>query len=424
MIKKILAITLSTVMIFTITACSMPTSIDDVKNVLTDTQTEFPVDTGQEVISEAPKDIVVLDDNLADVLITCGYTENIIGKSSECNQGELLNVKVYGSNARPDTKGLINLKPDVIFASDDIDYNCYEKLKDNGIIVLRMADSSTVKGFKSFYSNICKIMDGNITGVEKGEKTADRVINSIEKSKGNNIVRGCYLYELDGESAVTSEMYSSELMSIAGIQNITTENDRNGHFAISQIVAVDKQEGFPFYIFCKEGMREKVMSDDTLKKTNAVSKNRVVEIPSKYITRQGKTAIEGVMYIKSIINGDSSATGISVAVDYGITITDNMSYTLDDQSSDVLAIQNRLSDLGYLSIKPTGYFGESTVEAVKEFQINNELKRRDGVADKNTIERLFSTSAFSKHNVGNPSEETPTEVVTESNTFSAIIVDW
>lgn len=420
MIKKILAITLSVIMAVTVTACSMPTSVDDVKNVLTNTQTEFPVDTGQEVIYEAPKDIVVLDDNIADVLITCGYTENIIGKSSECNQGELQNVKVYGSNVKPDIKGLIDLKPDVVFASDDIDYSCYKELKDNGVIVLRMADSSTVDGFETFYSNICKIMEGNITGVEKGKSTADKVINSIDSSKGNNIVRGCYLYELDGESAVTSEMYSSEIMFIAGIQNITTENDRNGHFALSQIVATDKQEGFPFYIFCKEGMREKVMADDTLKKTSAVSKNRVIEIPSKYITRQGKTAVEGVMYIKSVINGDGSDMGISVAVDYGITITKNMSYTLDDQSSDVLAIQKRLSDLGYLSIKPTGYFGESTVDAVKEFQINNELKRRDGVADKKTIERLFSTSAFSKHKE-NSNQEKPTEVSTQSSTFAVII---
>lgn len=422
MIKKILAITLSVIMAVTVTACSMPTSVDDVKNVLTNTQTEFPVDTGQEVIYEAPKDIVVLDDNIADVLVTCGYTENIIGKSSECNQGELQNVKVYGSNVKPDIKGLIDLKPDVVFASDDIDYSCYKELKDNGVIVLRMADSSTVDGFETFYSNICKIMEGNITGVEKGKSTADKVINSIDSSKGNNIVRGCYLYELDGESAVTSEMYSSEIMFIAGIQNITTENDRNGHFALSQIVATDKQEGFPFYIFCKEGMREKVMADDTLKKTSAVSKNRVIEIPSKYITRQGKTAVEGVMYIKSVINGDGSDMGISVAVDYGITITDNMSYTLDDQSSDVLAIQKRLSDLGYLSIKPTGYFGESTVDAVKEFQINNELKRRDGVADKKTIERLFSTSAFSKHKE-NSNKEKPTEVSTQSSTF-AVIIEW
>ena len=87
-----------------------------------------------------------------------------------------------------------------------------------------------------------------------------------------------------------------------------------------------------------------------------------------------------------------------------------------------MAIQKRLDDLGYLPIKPTGYFGESTADAVKSFQVNNELDRRDGIADTETLKRLFSTSAFSSTSQARKSEK-PAQQSTEVSTFSTTIVN-
>ena len=98
-----------------------------------------------------------------------------------------------------------------------------------------------------------------------------------------------------------------------------------------------------------------------------------------------------------------------------------MYFTVDSEGDSVMAIQKRLDDLGYLPIKPTGYFGESTAEAVKNFQINNELDRRDGIADTETLKRLFSTSAFSSTTQARKSEA-PTQQSTEPPTFSTTIV--
>lgn len=420
MLKRFSALFISLTIILTISGCTAPKSIEDIKNTLTNTKTDFPVNAGNDTIEQAPDDVVVLNDNIADILITCGYAKKIIGKSSECTQSEIGGVKVYGSEKKPETDDIIKLNPDIVFTDTQIEYSEYKKICDSGITILRMSDAASIDKFPILYSNICKIMDGNIKGDKIGKSNAEKVINSIEQAESNNIVRGCYLYSLDGKEVVTSEMYSSEIMEVAGIQNITSENDRNGHFSKSQIIAADKQNSFPLYIFCETGLREKIMSDKDFKSTNVVNKNRVIEIPSKYITRQGKSSYEGVMFIKSMINNSSDNKGKSLAADYGVTITDGMSYTVGDQSSNVLAIQNRLTDLGYLSIKVTGYYGESTSVAVKEFQINNELDRRDGVADKKTIERLFSTSAFSNNSTGNNSS-TSKEVATEKSTFEVII---
>lgn len=238
-------------------------------------------------------------------------------------------------------------------------------------------------------------MSGNIEGDRLGTECAKRVVDSMNKATSNTVVKGCYLYSLDRVNAVTNDMFESDILQYAGVQNIATELDFGGILPVNKIIATDNQQGFAFYILCEKGLKDKILQDVTFKNTNVVSKNRVIEIPSEYLSRQGNSAVSGIKYIEKAIKDNSNRKGKSLAEDYGIEIFDGISYTLDEEDSYVLAIQKRLKDLGYLSIEPTGYFGQSTADAVKSFQINNELNRRDGVADKETIDRLFSTIAFS-----------------------------
>ena len=215
------------------------------------------------------------------------------------------------------------------------------------------------------------------------------------KSK-NNVVKGCYLFKLDDKSAVTTDMFANTILEYAGVQNIAVDTDKNGAMPISRIIAADKQEGFAFYVLCEKGLKNKILQSDEFKSSNVVNKNRIVEIPSVYLTRQGNTAVQGIKYIESQLAKQKQVKGESLTEDYGIELYDGISYSLDDQDYVVLALQQRLDDLGYLPINPTGFYGDSTASAVKEFQVNNELNRRDGVADYETLERLFSTAAYSR----------------------------
>ena len=425
MIKKILTLSISATMVCTLAGCDISSSITDIKSTIKNEVTNFPVNTGYEIIQQAPEDIIVLDDNVADILIACGYTDKIVGKSSDCTQSELKDVKEYGSDKNPDINAVNKIDVDLIFASPDINYSDYEAMKNDNNTVLRIATTNSIENFDTLYINICKIMSGNIDGVKLGEEKAKYIVSELENSESNSVIKGCYLYNLDGQSAVTNEMYENEILSLAGVQNIATEHDRNGNLSISKILATDKQEGFPFYILCEKGLKSKILSDENFKGTSVVNKNRIIEIPSEYLSRQGKSAIEGVKYIENALKTQSVESGKDISEDYGITLFDGISYTLDEEYNYVLAIQKRLDDLGYLPIEPTGYFGDSTAQAVKDFQVNNELNRRDGVADQETLERLFSTSAFSRITPvkDNSSESTATETPTEIATFSTTIIE-
>lgn len=59
------------------------------------------------------------------------------------------------------------------------------------------------------------------------------------------------------------------------------------------------------------------------------------------------------------------------------------------RNSDVSELQQDLKDLGFLSIKPTGYFGDITQNAVEKFQNRYNLKS-DGIAGNQTISKINS----------------------------------
>ncbi len=63
------------------------------------------------------------------------------------------------------------------------------------------------------------------------------------------------------------------------------------------------------------------------------------------------------------------------------------------EGEDVMALQKRLMELGYLAIdEPTSYFGNATKYAVKLFQRQHELKQ-DGICGNDTIVLLYSEEA-------------------------------
>ena len=67
------------------------------------------------------------------------------------------------------------------------------------------------------------------------------------------------------------------------------------------------------------------------------------------------------------------------------------SYQKGDSGADVVLLQQRLSDLGYVAFRATGKFGDMTKTGVFNFQSRNKLSA-NGVVDDKTYDALFSTS--------------------------------
>jgi len=70
----------------------------------------------------------------------------------------------------------------------------------------------------------------------------------------------------------------------------------------------------------------------------------------------------------------TSASSVESAV--CVSINKSLRYRTSDKtvnSKDVTSLQNFLKEKGYLKVEPNGYFGEGTLQAVKDFQKDNDL---------------------------------------------------
>lgn len=90
-------------------------------------------------------------------------------------------------------------------------------------------------------------------------------------------------------------------------------------------------------------------------------------------------------------------TGVITEAVYNLLFSgDALTYmvSLGESGTDVKELQGRLRELDYLD-KATGYFGDETEAAVKEFQKNNKLST-DGKVGEKTREMLYSEDAVAK----------------------------
>ena len=81
----------------------------------------------------------------------------------------------------------------------------------------------------------------------------------------------------------------------------------------------------------------------------------------------------------------------------------SMSYSTlrpDDRGEAVRNLQYTLYELGYYDGRIDGIYGQTTSDAVRSFQIENKLTPVDGIAGKNTLTKLYSSSAIPASQAG------------------------
>ncbi|MBQ8200416.1 MAG: peptidoglycan-binding protein [Clostridia bacterium] len=84
-----------------------------------------------------------------------------------------------------------------------------------------------------------------------------------------------------------------------------------------------------------------------------------------------------------------------------VTATPSRTLRLGSEGDDVILLQTRLLELGYLTGTVDGVFGSATGAAVAAFQLRNGLSA-DGVAGTKTYKKLFSSNAIAAANASTP----------------------
>ena len=136
--------------------------------------------------------------------------------------------------------------------------------------------------------------------------------------------------------------------------------------------------------------------------------------PTDYYGEQTAYAMQLFQWIHGL-----SETGIADDHTLNVLFSDNaMSFVVSAGMSgtDVEQLQARLKELGYLSVKVTGYFGSDTQKAVQAFQKANKLTA-DGKIGNQTREALYAADAVTAKQAEEATKTaTPTKTATKTPT--------
>ncbi len=378
---------------------------------------DYPVRVANVVIDKEPKNIVVLDPSAADIISYIGYDVKMIARSDEVDQEWLSVVPSIGSSSDPDIDAITEGNVDVVFASENISDSARKSLSDKEVMVITMSVAQTQAQVKTNYITLGKILGGEITGLKKAETSYDEFIGEMDEIKSaaesvnSDIVNTvCYLYSEDGQlKMMTNGTYADMLLGYTGAVN-TAVNIYESDVDANTLKIANPS----FILYDSEDTLNILKSNDTLKNLSAVKNNKTLMIPMEQLNRQGKTAIDTLTKIVEFMYPQLSANQTSadvksneqsttaptkgadesVAAEYKLELDDKLSLKPEDDNDKVKAMQQRLYDLGYITDKEniTGYYGEVSKTAVKEFQKKNGIAET-GTADNATLKVMFSEKA-------------------------------
>lgn len=390
---------------------------------------DYPVEVANFTIESEPKNIVVLDASTADIISYTGYDIKMVGRSDEVNQEWLSVVPSVGSQNSPDVEKIKTYETDIVFAGEGLDNTVKENLEKENVKVITMSQAKTPKALETNYLTLGKILGGKVTGANKGASAYDDLISNMEQVKSSVkaevnsdiLYTVCYLfYEDNSLKLMTSGTYGDMLLGYTGAVNAAVNIDENKVDVNTLKVA---NPNFIFY--ADEATLNAIKADAVLGKLTAVKSGKTLMVTADDMNRQGRSALDTLskmvefMYPslkKSTATNDEAskttatvasttpannnqtattapAESTSLADKYKIKL-DKLSLKYEDENDNVKIMQQRLYDLGYVDDKEniTGYYGEISQEAVKNFQKNNGIKAT-GEADNVTLVKMFDSNA-------------------------------
>ncbi|MBQ9742300.1 MAG: peptidoglycan-binding protein [Ruminococcus sp.] len=365
----------------------------------------YPVTVGHTKIKEKPEKVAVLSDNLADIITYMGFSTQICARSNECTQEELVKyITSVGSETAPSVDKIVASGAQLVLIDTPLPDETIQALEDKDIQVIQMIQPSTLEEISTVYNAMGTLLGGNIDGKAKATAAYNRLTTTLTQAEmeveNSTIIKLlCYLY-LDENNNLCS--YNSTTREGLVLDRVCATNvasnfpDKNVQTQILEL----SDPGFIFYD-SQEVLDYLTSESSGLSDLSALTEGNAYELPKEDLQRQGMTMINTQNFILATMFPESVSLNnaeepTSLAADYGITITDDMSFNVGASDPAIKAVQQRLIDLGYLVLDTdtTDYYGEKTSAAVKQFQTANDLEA-DGVAGKETLDLLFMSDTLS-----------------------------
>ena len=401
--KRMLLVLLS-VLLVALTGCN---GLNNVVSGMNASTGEFPVEVEGVTISSRPSKVVVLTAGLADVVAALGLETQLVAGPTDCTQATLRSLNKINTG---DIQEVLTQDPDLVVGSVR-DEAMAEALEGARIPYLCLAPATDRGSYERLFGKLSSAFTGDGAGYENGVSTAQSIFSTLDDINRvvpkERITTACYLYDLSGR-AVTGDLFGDTIMTYAGVTNVF-KSLTGGEYTFDALRMAN-----PTVIFCDPAIEDQLIHDTRFGELTAVGSGRVFPLDPSMMEWQGRTVItaaleisgdtfpelleESSMEVSDPVSEIESAVSSEIESSAAQEELENATYaTLQtgDDNDEVLRLQTRLSQLGYLDAEYDGYYGQVTAASVEDFQRANGLEAT-GVADAATQRALYNRDAKTK----------------------------
>ena len=254
--------------------------------------------------------VISLAPNLTEIICALGAADQLAGRSSACDYppDTVRQIPVVGDFGVPSLERLLAAKPDAVLYTDLADMSLDQKLHRIGLHPAKIA-CSRLDEIPTAITEVGRWLHQE----SKANALATDLRRQIESCRSVHSAtrrpRVLVLIWNDPLTAVGKNTFISDLVTLAGGQNIGDEIDRD-YFQVSGewVLARDPEIIFCFFMSNGAPVSKVIMQFPGWNRVNAVKGNRVYDgFDNNLVVRPGPRVMQGLLLIQPYIKMDTKA---------------------------------------------------------------------------------------------------------------------
>lgn len=261
--------------------------------------------TNKEVtIQSEPKRVVSLSPNFTETIFDLNKQNILVGRTDFCNYPkEVSKVQSIGTITDPNVEKIVQLKPDLVIASNLTKPNNLKKLEQLNIKVLTISKRESFENTYSNIEDIGKVLNANEKARSIVSNMKEKVKSVQEKVKDKKSPTVYYVvsYGTSGDFTAGKDTFIGKMIEMAGGKNAAS--DVTGwNYSLEKLI-----EKNPDVLICSNKFNSKngIKSTKGYKDLDAVKKNKLFEIDEDIISRQGPRLADGLETLAKIIHPEA-----------------------------------------------------------------------------------------------------------------------
>lgn len=301
--KNILAIIITLILCFVVTACGQKATVDNTQAVKS---TAYPlkiVDSYNRTVTieKEPQRIVSISPSITETVFALGKGDKLVGRSSYCDYPEqATKVSTVGDMMNPSIEKIVALKPDVVIVSNMFNKDTIKKLEDLKITVVVLYGKETFDGVYDNIGKVAEVINANEKAKTIVSDMKKKVSDVTTKVKSANKPSVYYVVSFGKSGDFTSgkDTFISNMIDMAGGKNAA--GDVTGwQYSIEKLV-----QNNPDILICSKYFDAKkgIEAATGYKDLKSVKEGKLLEIDSNLLDRQGPRQADGLEALAKLIH--------------------------------------------------------------------------------------------------------------------------